>query len=68
MKAATWTCGNRGCTHRTSKRWHRIMVERIEEALGPRGAQDFEAAHPDPDLIPCDDCGLVGRHDLTVEH
>jgi hypothetical protein len=63
-----WLCGNTGCSHRDSRRWHRTMVERIEQTLGPDGVRSFEGAHPDPDLIECDDCGLVGRHDYSVEH
>lgn len=63
-----WLCGNTLCVGRASKRWHRSMVERIEDTLGPRGVLEFEAAHPDPDLVECDDCYQVGSHDYSIEH
>jgi hypothetical protein len=67
--AIAWACENTMCSHRFDKRWHHTMVERIEKTAGPRTAQDFERAHPDPDLMECDDCGLTGgRHNLSVEH
>lgn len=63
-----WLCGNAGCSHRASKRWHAEMAGRIERTAGPSAVLDFEAAHPDPELMECDDCGLVGSHNPEVEH
>lgn len=63
-----WLCGNAGCVGRASKRWHATMAERIERTAGPEAVMRFEEAHPDPDLIECDDCGLIGSHDPEVEH
>jgi hypothetical protein len=63
-----WLCGNTLCSHRASKRWHAVMAERIEQTVGPAEVLNFETAHPDPDLMECDDCYQVGSHDWSVEH
>lgn len=56
MNTSIWLCGNEGCTHRDSKRWHAGMAERIRNTLGPVGERDFEAAHPEPEPK-CPVCG-----------
>lgn len=54
--ADIWLCGNKGCSHRNSKAWHRVMSNRIIENAGPRALADFEAAHPEPVPL-CPVCG-----------